>query len=1119
LIQVLDNSSFPQSINAPEENGNRSNYLSLPDLNRYHNNQNALDKLFHIYRSSAGSGKTRTLAKAYLTFALRFRADYFRHILAVTFTNKATQEMKDRILAYLDEFANGKENELAQELKESLRLDDSTFRQYAQEAQSAILHKYAQFSISTIDAFFQKVIRSFTREAGLVGDYRLEVDQTAVLEEVIDNLIDELGSNKELTDWVVEFAKENLENERAWDVRSSLIDFAEEIFKDEFKDIESVVNRATADRRYFTELRSMLWQQKNFFLTKAEKFAKEALAIMESEDLQPSDIKYGRNSGLYGFLELYAFEKNLTKFKTPAERITGLFTVSKNWPSPTCSNPRKVIQVAETKLIPILKELVTLFENSHRKSLSAQVVLDNLYVFGLVADISRKLREYKDENNLMLLADAPKFLNGVIQDSDTPFIYEKVGSFYKHFLIDEFQDTSSMQWKNFLPLLVNSLDQGYSSLVVGDVKQAIYRWRGGDLKLLQQEIEGHIGRERVEIKELSSNYRSAINVVDFNNLLFEKASSLVALETNHPISREAYHDVGQRTTRAEEGFVDVTFLPDDAELKWKNQALHKIPGYLEQLQALGASLKDIAILVRRNEDGQEIVAHLLDYKHSNQAKQGFGYDVVSNESLRLDGAATVNLLLGAMKYLLNPDDVIARAQLSYEFSKLYEPERSVADVFAVTNHSFFESNLPPAFTKDKGALKKLPLFELTETLISIFKLGEHTGETAYLLAFQNLVLEFYSRERNDLGAFLEWWEDNKNKKSVQVSGQVNAVQILTIHKAKGLQFKYVIIPFCSWNMDHDPFRAPNLWVMSEEVPFTEAGFMPVKYSSNLKYSFFDDYYLAERTRCYLDNLNLLYVAFTRAEQGLIIMAPEMKNSKQSVAYLLQNSLLQSYSEKNFWNDTKNEFKIGTKKTAVPSKQIFPTDALSLNSYASFRWREKLVMRLSAAPFLNQPANQQYEKIRYGIYIHTILSRITYAREIPDTLDRIILEGLITHSQRESLNVQLMELMSNPQIASWFDTTWDVRTEIPILLPSGAENRIDRLLLKDKKAVVVDFKTGEPVKADQKQIQDYIDILHKMNFADVQGYLLYIKKGEVVSVPQGKIRSVKVKDEQQLGLGF
>ena len=334
-------------------------------------------------------------------------------------------------------------------------------------------------------------------------------------------------------------------------------------------------------------------------------------------------------------------------------------------------------------------------------------------------------------------------------------------------------------------------------------------------------------------------------------------------------------------------------MKDEEELKWKDQALHSIPGYLEELQELGASLKDIAILVRRNEEGQQIVAELLQYKNSGHAKARFHYEVVSNESLRLDGASSVNLLLAAMKYLLNPEDAIARAQLAYEFAKLHEPDRPLVEVFAVTNQTIFENNLPPAFTKEKTFLKKLPLFELTETLVSIFKLGEIKGELAYLITFQNLVLEFYSREKNDLGAFLEWWEDNKGKKSIQVSGEVDAVQILTIHKSKGLQFKYVIVPFCAWGLDHDTWQAPNLWVTTPSEPFHEAGYLPVKYSSKLKQTLFANFYEEERTRSYLDNLNLLYVALTRAEHGLIVTAPhpeEVKNVRSGVAQLLYNSI-------------------------------------------------------------------------------------------------------------------------------------------------------------------------------------------------------------------------------------
>ena len=1026
--------------------------------------------------------------------------------------------MKDRILEYLNTFARGQNNELSEELKALLHLDDATFQQHAQDVQAAILHKYDQFSISTIDAFFQKVIRSFTREAGLVGDYRLEVEKDAVLEEVIDNLMDELGNNKELTDWVVEFAKENLENERPWDVRSNLIEFAAEIFREEFKEIEDEVIVTTSDRKYFHDLRKALLKERDYFVDTGAALARKALSIIEEEGWTESDIKWGKNSGLFGFLQRYAFEKTIrSKSREIKDRVAD-FVVAKNWPGSKVSNPQAMINVADQKLVPIMRELIQLYDDHFKKSLSADVVLQNLYVFGLVADISRKLREYKDENNLMLLADAPKFLNGVIQDSDTPFIYEKVGSFYKNFLIDEFQDTSSMQWKNFLPLLTNSLDQGYTSLVVGDVKQAIYRWRGGDLKLLQQEIERNIGSDRIAVNELTSNFRSSSSVVEFNNAIFDQASSIISFDTGHPVSKEAYRDVRQQASREEQGFVSVRFLKDEEELKWKEQALHSIPGYLEDLQEMGASLKDIAILVRRNEEGQQIVAELLQYKNSGHAKAGCKYEVFSNESLRLDGASSVNLLLAAMRYLLNPEDGVARAQLGYEFAKLHEPERSLKDVFAVTNQAIFENNLPVAFTREKTFLKKLPLFELTETLVSIFKLGDIKGELAYLITFQNLVLEFFSREKNDLGAFLDWWEDNKAKKSIQVSGEVDAVQILTIHKSKGLQFKYVIIPFCSWGLDHEALP-PNLWVTTQSEPFNRFGYLPVKYSGTLKDTFFASNYDEEHTRSYLDNLNLLYVALTRAEHGLIVTAPDNQGGKKNVAQLLHNSIQHSYASNKSWDIQKGEFNSGEWTLHPSQKASTSSDSITLTSYASFLWRNKIVIRQQSSNFFESQEDAKFEKISYGIHLHTVLSRIAYAHQIPEMLNQMVREGLITSDQKDTVSNQLSELLTNSQVASWFDPSWDVRTEIPILLPSGLENRIDRLMLKGKKAVVVDFKTGIPSKADQKQVRDYIEILRKMNFTDVEGYVLYIRTKEVVSVVQGKVRSIKVKDENQLGLGF
>jgi ATP-dependent helicase/nuclease subunit A len=1096
------------------------------------------DKIFSIYRSSAGSGKTRTLAREYLKLALKYKSDYYKHILAVTFTNKASQEMKDRILFYLDEFAKGNSNDLADELMAELKQDAQTFQQNSQAVQRAILHQYSQFSISTIDAFFQKVIRSFTRESGLIGDYRLEVDHDTILEEVIDNLIDELGTHKELTEWVVEFAKENLENERAWDVRYNLIEFAREIFREEFKSIEDDVLKKTREPFFFKNLLAELRKTKFAFIQGIKSKAQEALAIMHQHGLSSKDFKYA--GGVYN---LFVKASKITRVKDFDEKEKGKradneYQSARNWPDKATPHADLILNLAETRLLPLLNDIISYWSKYYQAALSSEAGLNNFYSFGLITDIARKLKEYKDENNVMLLADAPKFLNGVIQDSDTPFIYEKVGSFYRNYLIDEFQDTSGMQWKNFQPLIINSLDQGYPGLVVGDVKQAIYRWRGGDLNLLQNEIPKLVGDSRVSIQELDQNWRSAYQVVNFNNELFKSASAIVSFDTGTSFALEAYKDVTQQSSKKDEGFVDIRFLmPEETEAtelsgeesessapapgNWTSLALDQLPLILEELQLRGGELKDIAILVRKNEEGQQIAAHLLQYKNSGKAKRGCRYDVVSNESLRIDGAGTVNLLLGAMRYLLNADDAIARAQLGFEYARLHEPDREYPEVFAVANQSIFENNLPKAFTQRKPFLKKLSLIELTETLIDIFKLGKQTGELVYLQAFQDLVLEFNNREKNDLGAFMEWWEDNRRKKSVQISGEVNAAQILTIHKSKGLQFKYVIIPFCAWNMDHDSFKAPNLWVTSSNPPFKDAGYVPVRYGRNLEQTYFSEFYREEFTRCYLDNLNLLYVAFTRAEHGLIVTAPHPDIAgKISVASLLYKAITASDALKSQWVESQQRWYSG-KWNISKANRMRDADALSLREYIATPWRDKLVIRQSGMEFFNEGENRMREKINYGIQMHAVLSRMRHADEIDRTLEDIILEGLLTVDEKPFVKAQLEELMEMDEVAAWFSRDWRVETEIPILLPDGDEYRIDRLILQEKKAIVIDFKTGDRKTSDHNQVLGYLEIMRQMNFIDVKGYLLYLVDRQVVEVKLGvKERTVKkIKDKDQLGLGF
>lgn len=1022
--------------------------------------------------------------------------------------------MKDRIMHYLDRFVKGNPDSLAEELKAELALDQSTFQERAREVQSAVLHHYHQFSISTIDAFFQKIIRSFTREAGILGDYRLEVEQDQVMEEVIGTLIDELGSHKELTDWVVELALQNLENDRSWDMRQSLIGFSSEIFREEFKTVEEGIEKIAHRKNYFVDTLQELKKQKYTFVGKVKADAQKVVEQFHSLNLSGDDFKYA--GGVYNFFVKVSNIISVSDFdeKAKGSRPEKEYQVAKNWPDKDHPRSSEIIRLAETQWIPMLNEIIEFRRAHYAVALSAEMALNNFYAFGLLTDISRKLGEYKKENNMMLLADAPQFLTGIIRDSDTPFIYEKAGSFYRNFLIDEFQDTSGLQWKNFQPLLTNSLDSGYPCMIVGDVKQAIYRWRGGNQDLLQKEVETEMRGDRTEIKLLNSNYRSARQVVSFNNELFKAIAVSAALEYSIPL--DEYSDVEQAITKKENGFVRVNFIDDHDEESWKEEAMRQATLRIEELQQRGAKPEEIAILTRTNREGEEMVSYLLEHKNSDKAVQGCCYDVVSTDSLRIDKASSVNLITAAMTYLLNPDDAIGRAQLAYEHARLHAPQKEIADVFFDSGPLVFESTLPPDFVSRKVFLKKLPLFELTETLIHIFQLGKSPGELPYLMAFQDQVLDFTSRDRNDLQTFLDWWMEYKEKKWIVAPDSASAIKLFTLHKAKGLQFRYVIIPFCSWALDHDSQR-PNLWVQSDQSIFKTMGHLPVRYSSALKESLFAKDYEKEHAHIFLDNLNLLYVAFTRAELGLIAFAPSKATKatyNKSVARLVHEAIQRAPALNEAWGEHSGVYQSGEMLVAAEGNTS-ELNSASLSAYTTGTWREKLIVKQSAQNQTEEKTEQR-RKINFGIYLHAALSQVKYAEDIPKAIARMESDGTIHSNEKESVLQGLLSLLKNPQVADWFSDQWEVRNETHALLPGGVEFRIDRLLIKGNHAVVIDFKTGTPSRADQKQITEYCTMLNQMGFT-TEGYLLYLREGEVVNVLPPK--KSKKKNEQQLGLEF
>jgi ATP-dependent helicase/nuclease subunit A len=1062
-----------------------------------------LEKPFHIYRSSAGSGKTRTLAREYIRLALRHK-EYFKYIVAMTFTNKSTQEMKDRVLSYLSDFAEGKSKDLADEIIEEQKnngvvLAWPELKKRSEEVLVQLLHHYSEFSISTIDAFFQRVIRSFTRETGLLGNFRLEVDSSVVHQEVIDLLMDQLSENAELRGWVLDFSMEKLANGDNWDIRSALLDFARLTEREEFKIIEEDILKSTDTKDFFKSFRKQLNEKKYSIEQFVFQQAQLLLADFDKNQLEVSDFKYGASGSVYTYVH------DLTQLlKKPGKRILDAIESSEAWPSPSSANKNLILSNAENKWRAQLSSLVEFIEVNLAVYLSASKVLKYLYAFGLLADILRTKKKYLHDENLMLLSDAPKFLNKLMQEQDTSFIYEKVGSFYRHFLLDEFQDTSGLQWKNLLPLLQNGIAQNYQSLIVGDIKQSIYRWRGGDLSILQQQVRKQMDERLVESHTLNTNYRSDGNIVRFNNALFSTASKLVADYSGTEFPKEAYLDVEQNLfVNPEQGYVKIQFLDTkESDTTFQEEVLLQLPSLVEQLQEKNIPIKEIAFLVRDNREGKLIAKRFMEYRVSAEAKPGFQYGVVSNESLQLDKATCIVVLLNALRILENPAHQIARAHLAYEYQKLFPTQTNLDlnQIFSDSKTIDFKKWVPPAFLEQQQRLASMPLFEMVENLISIFNLGKIQEEIVYLQSFQDVVQEFSQREKNDLTSFFDWWELNKHKKSVQVAGGAEAAQILTIHRAKGLQFKYVIIPFLNWELGHGS-KEVILWCNSEEALFREVGFVPIRYKQDLADTVFKEAYEEETKKIYLDNLNLLYVACTRSEAGLIAFAPTSKQSnrenKISRVGQLVNSAIQSneFLQSN-WSAEAQCFELGEIQYSNSTKEK-KTETVALRDYVVTPWRDRLQVHARGMEFFRP--TQKRNKINYGIFIHAFLSQIYVKTDAEKAFDNALRSGIISLAELVEIKKVINWLINHPQLQLSFDPSAVSKMEVSLFAMDGAGRRMDRVSIKGKEAWIVDYKTGLVSSKDESQVMEYKKLLRQMGYEPVTGFLVYLEEQKVVEV--------------------
>lgn len=1054
-----------------------------------------------LYSASAGTGKTHTLTGEYLSLLFKGKERH-RHILAVTFTNKATAEMKGRIIDELSRLAGHQSSGYLSLLSDNGKKSESEIRSQAKNILITILHDYSAFNISTIDHFFQRTIRAFTREIGLQGNYRIELDESQMMEEAVESMLSGLEKNENaaLMDWLLRFTEDKIEEGGGWDIRRDIIKLGGQLFKETYKSRSDKAREELKQKEFLTDYRNELYRIIQSTQKTAKELGEKGVSLMKQYGLQPSDFKGGSRSAFFYFDKLAAGE-----MKEPTATFRSLIDNTEGYLAKTATPEQK--QAAERiyagGMNELISSVVSFFDNLTYYH-TANEIARNFYALGIFTDLSQHIAAWREDNNKMLIADTTELLHKVIDGSEIPFIYEKTGTHIEHYMIDEFQDTSGMQWSNFRPLLKDSLDNGRSNLIVGDVKQSIYRFRNSDWTLLDRQVKKDFPRQ-VNEKKLDVNWRSCRHIVEFNNMLFSavpvilqqtyneetEQSSLPEDEKNKYNTRivSAYKDALQHVSKpfaGKDGHVHIQFLADTETKKWQESSLEQLPRIVEKLQDNGYELRDIAILTRTGKEGLQAAETLLACKETHPAS-GYKYDIISEDSLTINASPSVRWLVTMLRYLHQPDIESNYQMALISYTALRKKQALLRKTDTPGNQDLFR----PFPAETMSALRKLanrPLYELAEGVFRLFENEIPENEIVFIQAFLDSVAEYTANETADTGQFISWWNETGYKKKIATPDSQNAIRIMTIHKSKGLGFKAVIIPFAEWKTDQ---KEAIIWCGAGQKPFDKLSLIPVKYGPVLKNTFFASGYFHEKLHAYMDNLNTLYVAFTRAKEELIVMAPRPKNETATISRLLWEGL---QTDTNYSPDTESGiYERGTWWRTVTDQTPSRTEELPVKRFRSVLPDKRLQLRLHGKEGLLNDT-----KRKYGLLMHDLLSRIETYDDIIPAISEKYASGEINREEYNTLKKKLTALTGTDMVKSWFDGSMQVMNEAEILSGKSISQRPDRIMTgKNKQVIVVDYKSGEQKeKRHRRQIEKYTSLIREMGYPDVEGYLWYITLGEI-----------------------
>ncbi len=1069
----------------------------------------------NICKASAGSGKTFKLTEEYLKIIFEQKGK-FSNILAVTFTNKATAEMQDRILKELYLLSSNKESAHLETLCKHLNISQQKVREYAQIYLKQILHNYSFFNISTIDSFFQKILKAFVREIGINTGFNIELSNNIVIEKAVEQLLSELQNNKNILQLLESFAFDKMQKASSWDIHKDLISFSQTCFNEVFLSLnDNYIHNLTF--KNFNTLNSELNNITSNFIKQVRQFGNDFCNKLKEHNLSIDDFSY-KKSGVAGYFNKIQ-NSTIKDFAPYGKRVLDAANSEdsiKGWTSNTANNKFDIQACVNSGLQQITKDYIKFIDENKELFYTAIVTKDNLISFAVFTEIYKHILQYCNDNNLFLLSMTSPLLSKMINEQDAPFIYEKTGTFIHHFMIDEFQDTSEIQWKNFSPLVTNSIAQGDKTLIVGDVKQAIYRWRNGNWDLLSNKIQQQFKNFKPTEQNLEYNWRSLKNIITFNNAFFDISSKTIQqynaeyLQGNECIKQPSLNiekiydnssqNIPNKTTDTE-GYIKLHFIEKEkGELKEETtqKRLNFLHNVILQLADSGYKAKDIAILIRKKDEGQKVAEHLIKLSKENPENADL-YNFVSDESLNLNSSEFVNLIVLLIKWLHQPNNSMLKAQIIQLYSSLcYDIPTSIQQLNTIdlTNDEQFFASLPTEFGKQSKLLKQYTIPNITQELIKIFFIeneklqNKFNNHIAFIQTFQDLVLSYTQKNGNNIEEFTLWWETEGQSKSINISDEQDAIRIMTIHKSKGLEFKVVIMPFADWDISNSKNK-PIIWCnTNDNKPFNNFSIFPITYSEALSETIFKNDYYQEYLKQIIDNINLLYVGFTRARNALFIFSkhsvpdktPKISNTAQIISLTAPN--INGATT----NEDENIYEWGT----LPKIEASKTTELNhqLLNYKLSKPNKQLKIKMEGKDIIN--SEEENSQIINGKIYHKIFEYITTTKSIDNAVSKVIQMGLIDTGECQNIINQITEYINNTNVSDWFSDNWSIKNERSILLPSGEQKRPDRVIENKNKIIVIDYKfTSIEHNKYKKQVKEYIQALKQISNKTIEGYIWYV----------------------------